>query len=369
MELTSLDIRYIARECFAYAGGKVEKVYQGENKRDVYLVMYVPGQPKLHLRFLLPGLIFVAPHKPEYPQQPPGFAMFLRKHLVGMRLARTAQHGFDRILVMTFERQTQEETIALDLVVEFLPPGNMMLVSTNGASAGQIVNVLETQSYKDRQLRARQPYTAPPSEDWTRLTDQELFERIRSSTRKNIATTLAIMFNLGGTYAEEVCTRASVQRHSDTLNTEQITQLVAALRDILEMPLNPHKDDERAYPFAMESKTTHAVTGSFLQTVGTFVTDVVVQPREIERATKQTKLQRMIDAQGTQAEQMERDAVQQQRIAERIYEEYQLLSDILLAAKSAREHKDDVLDALNRFACVKRYDPATGTIELELEDA
>src|SRR5215210_7209928 len=115
-ELTSLDVRYLARELSLMQGAKVEKIVQSdEDKRDLLFTLYHKDFPKIHLRFMLRGLVCTQDEKPgTYPKAPPGFAMFLRKYLGSARLAKAEQRGFDRILMLGFERGGESMTLAAE---------------------------------------------------------------------------------------------------------------------------------------------------------------------------------------------------------------------------------------------------------------
>ncbi|MBR9700578.1 hypothetical protein GOV11_01810, partial [Candidatus Woesearchaeota archaeon] len=85
MELTSLDVRYVARELATMEGAKVEKVFQSKtDRKDILLVLYQKERPKLYLR-MVPGMVCLQEEKPAYPQVPPAFAMFLRKYMKSAR--------------------------------------------------------------------------------------------------------------------------------------------------------------------------------------------------------------------------------------------------------------------------------------------
>lgn len=360
MDLTSLDLRYLVRELALMADAKVEKVYESDTeKRDVLLTLYHRDFPKIHLRFL-PGFVCRVAEKPVYPKAPPGFAVFLRKYIGGSRLTAARQRGFDRILELDFEGRPGKHT----LVVEFLPPGNMILVTE-----GKIKNLLEIQQYKDRTLRGGVAYEAPPAAaDPCLATDDELAGRISASTRDTIVTALAITIGLGGFYAEEACARAGIDKRRSDLTAEEIMAVVRAIRELFSQEIAPHADDARVYPFRPVSREARPMAGTFLEALGTLApasTAVEEKPRK----TKESKLITMLKAQEQQLARMEQLAAEEQRKGERMYEEYQLLSEILHAAQEARRQKRSIADELKRFPQVKQYDEHTGKIEVEIDDA
>jgi predicted ribosome quality control (RQC) complex YloA/Tae2 family protein len=364
IELSSLDLRYAVAELSQLKDAKVEKVFQSStNKRDLLFVMYLRDAPKIHLRFMLPGFVCMQKEKPLYQQEPPGFSMFLRKYLSGTRLQSVEQRGFDRIINMTFA----SKTAVFHLLIEFMAPGNMLLTDNEG----RIINLLENQNYKDRTLRARQPYVAPPSTDIIALNDDELANRITVSTRDTIVTTLAIHCQLGGIYAEEVCARAGIAKQRNDLSSAEVARIVVAVRELFHLPILAHCDEKRAYPFKLASReAAQCPDTSFLLALSGFISEEPSkqEAKQKERASPKTKLQSIIDAQSQQAVKLEADIALNQRKGELLYEEYQQLQEILIAAREARAKKQDIGTALKKYPQVKAFRPETGEIEIEIGD-
>ncbi len=76
----------------------------------------------------------------------------------------------------------------------------------------------------------------------------------------------------------------------------------------------------------------------------------------------------MLDAQEANLIALEKVAQDQSVLADRIYEEYALVADVISTAQATRKEKGDVAHALKHISAVKRYDTATATVELELAD-
>jgi predicted ribosome quality control (RQC) complex YloA/Tae2 family protein len=91
--------------------------------------------------------------------------------------------------------------------------------------------------------------------------------------------------------------------------------------------------------------------------------------QDVARATVQTKLQRMLDAQRAQVAKFEEEIRSEQRKGERIYEEYALMQELLRIVHEARSKKQDIAEALAGYPQAKKYVPETGMLEIEVEDA
>jgi predicted ribosome quality control (RQC) complex YloA/Tae2 family protein len=279
--------------------------------------------------------------------------MFLRKYLEGAKVESATQRGFDRILDIVFSSKQGTFT----LVVELLHPGNMLLLDAQG----RIINLLENQQYKDRQLRAHQQYAPPPAAyDVVKATEAEIGARITASTRDSVVTTLAIALGLGGAYAEEACARAGIEKHRSDLRKAETEKVAGAVKELLEQPILAHRDGKRAYPFALKSRDVAPCgESSFLHALSAFLPEEKhdVEERKATETAK-TRLQKMVDAQRSQVTRFERELV---------YEQYTLLKEILDRVQHARKGKKDVTEALRRFPQVKGYRDATGEVEVELE--
>jgi len=362
-ELSSVDVHYAVQELQRLVGSKIEKVFQGDNKRDLFFILYTGvenGSTKRNIRFLLPGIVCFPKEKGAYPQSPPGFAMFLRKHLGGARITGVEQFGFDRVIRIRCARKDADYS----LIVELFHPGNMLLLDKEE----RIINLLEVQQYKDRTLRGKQQYIPPPAcNDIVSADTETLVRRIMESTRDSIVTTLAVHLSLGGTYAEEVCVRAGIAKHRNDLSQDEVRVVVDTVRSLLREPIMPHADAHRPYPFLMRSKETHPTGLPFLDSIALNV------PQEagavVEKKVKSSpddKLRSLIAAQERQASSCDDEARGRQRAGELIYENYMLVKELLTMAKEARERKQDVASAMRGRKEFISYNEKNGEMTLEI---
>jgi predicted ribosome quality control (RQC) complex YloA/Tae2 family protein len=126
----------------------------------------------------------------------------LRKRISNARILEIRQQGFDRIAVMSLEKEEK-----FDLVMEMFADGNIILIKD-----GVIVQPLTTHTWKHRDVRAKKVFMFPPPvPDPAHLTREELLEIFKNSDT-DIVRTLATKLNTGGRYSEEICSRAGVNR-------------------------------------------------------------------------------------------------------------------------------------------------------------
>ncbi len=85
-------------------GARVEKIYQPSRDTLILLLRCQEGREKLLFAAnpTAPRLHLTAA-SPENPPEPPMFCMFLRKHLLGARLAEITQPPMERAAYFTFD--------------------------------------------------------------------------------------------------------------------------------------------------------------------------------------------------------------------------------------------------------------------------
>jgi predicted ribosome quality control (RQC) complex YloA/Tae2 family protein len=147
--------------------------------------------------------------------------MLLRKHLLGAVIKGVDQHRFDRIVEITLEKRGR-------VILELFSRGNLIVVDEKGA----IVTILESQEWKDRTLKAGQPYKYPPETPDIRGIPFGDFLTILSAP-KDIVKIMAADLGLGADYAKEVLARAGIDPNSRSTK-ESGEKAYAELKRMLE---------------------------------------------------------------------------------------------------------------------------------------
>ncbi|MFB6089206.1 MAG: ribosome rescue protein RqcH, partial [Candidatus Aenigmatarchaeota archaeon] len=216
-EMTSLDLHFLLGEIQGLIGGKFGKIYQ--RKKDFRIKIYVPGSGNYEL-VMSPGRVYLTQYNRQAPMQPPNFCMFLRKHLNRKTIREIKQHKFDRVL----EIHTDENI----LIAEVFSKGNMILCD----SSYNIIMPLEVQKWSDREISPDKKYKYPPSgRDPKRLSIED-FKSILP--KKEIVKFLASDLGFGGTYAEEICSRASIDKNKPSIDLEapEIQQVFKSMKEM-----------------------------------------------------------------------------------------------------------------------------------------
>ncbi len=343
-QMESLEVAAAVREYQAMLGGFIQKVYQLDSGKFFFRI-HVSGEGKKNLFFELGKGLFVTERDIETPMTPSHYIMLLRKYLGNVRISSIEQHEFDRVVV--FELQGRQE---LKLIFELFGKGNLVLVGPE-----HILLPLKSETWKHRKLKEGETYLYPPSRAQPFKLSRDEVREIMESSNSDIVRTLAVKFNLGGKYAEELCARMGVDK-----NSEELIELTDAVCDALESlersvskdelsPMTVTSDDTviDAVPFELkkyEDMKTEPTT-TYQEALDIAFTEESSEGESKRPPNKQErKLTRQLDSVENMKEQVENSIA----YAELIYQNYTLCEEVLDAILQAREegNRDEVFAEL-----------------------
>ncbi len=221
--MSSFDILAIVAELQDMIGARVNKVFQ-PGERELRIALHLAGRGRENLVIEAGRRLHLTAYPKQAPLTPTTFAMTLRKYLRNARLAGISQLGFDRVVMLEFERGGERYT----LVAELFSKGNVVLTDAEGV----ILAVMSPGRYSTRTLLGRAEYQPPPQRlNPFELSAEQLMQVLKGAGRE-VVKTLAVELGLGGTYAEEVCARAGVDKKSREVTKEQAERMVEVLREL-----------------------------------------------------------------------------------------------------------------------------------------
>src|SRR2546422_7292177 len=220
--LSSFDLRALVAEWQELVGGHVDKAYQREDE-DI-LRVNVPARGRVEV-FYQAGRWLCLHEVENKPESPPPFAQSLRRLLDNARIQGIEQHGFDRIAVFHLERGGEP----IDLVFEVFGKGNIVV-----AKKDTIAAVLFPQTFKDRAVQVGEEYRFPEAGLDPLELDRGAFTTAMRTAKGQVVRVLASVLNLGGTYAEEICLRANVEKTTKVkdLAEAQVDGLYTAINNV-----------------------------------------------------------------------------------------------------------------------------------------
>ncbi|MFC7324525.1 ribosome rescue protein RqcH [Halorubrum rutilum] len=407
-ELSSIDLAALVTELNRYEGAKVDKAYLYDDDllrlklRDfdrgrVELMIEVGDVKRAH--------VADADHVADAPGRPPNFAKMLRNRMSGADFAGVEQYEFDRILTFEFEREDENTT----LVAELFGQGNVAALD----ETGEVVGSLSTVRLKSRTVAPGAQYEYPAS----RLNPLDVslggFERHMRDSDSDVVRTLATQLNLGGLYAEEVCTRAGVPKETpiEEATDDQLRALHEALERIgdrlrsgdidprvYEEELSESEADDReprvvdVTPFPLSEHEGLPSVGfdSFNAAVDDYFHRLDRDDSEAGEAPSDAsasrpdfeeeiaKQERIIEQQKGAIEGFEEQAEAERERAELLYANYDLVDEVLSTVQDARADEvpwDEIAETLDAGAergipaaeAVVDVDGGEGTVTVALD--
>jgi predicted ribosome quality control (RQC) complex YloA/Tae2 family protein len=224
--MSNVDVAAVVEELREkLVGGFVGKSYQLGPDR-VVISFQSPGQGKLDLLLEAGKRIHLTEKPREAPKMPPQFPTMLRSRLSGGRVAEVRQHGFDRVAEIVIERGDDRYV----LIAEIFPKGNVLLLD----EYGRIVLPLRPLAFRDRKLLAGEKYQYREDQLDPRTASRNDLALLLAQSESELVRTLVRGLNMGGTYAEEVCLRAGLNKTEPaySLTGEEIDRVHRALGEV-----------------------------------------------------------------------------------------------------------------------------------------
>ncbi|WP_200531754.1 ribosome rescue protein RqcH [Halorubrum sp. LN27] len=407
-ELSSIDLGALVTELNRYAGAKVDKAYlYDDDLLRLKLRDFDRGRVELMIEVGEVKRAHVADPEnvADAPGRPPNFAKMLRNRMSGADFAGVEQYEFDRILTFEFEREDENTT----LVAELFGQGNVAALD----ETGEVVGALQTVRLKSRTVAPGSQYEYPAS----RLNPLDVslggFKRNMRESDSDVVRTLATQLNLGGLYAEEVCTRAGVEKETpiDEVTDDQLRALHDALERIgerlrsgdvdprvYEEELDGESDEDRdprvvdVTPFPLSEHeglpsvgfdSFNAAVDEYFHRLEGEETDAGEAPADASASRPDfeeeiAKQERIIEQQKGAIEGFEEQAEAERERAELLYARYDLVDEVLSTVQEAREDEvpwDEIAETLDAGAergipaaeAVVDVDGGEGTVTVELD--
>jgi len=228
-DMSSADVAAVVAELSAgpksIIDAKIGKIYQPASE-EIRINLYVYHHGRDNLIIEAGKRIHLSKHFRASPDLPQSFPMLLRKYLAGGRIVSIEQHDFDRVVKIGVERAGVRST----LIVELFARGNVLIVD----SENKIILPMNPITLKDRRLRSGEIYELPEAQlSPIEAKVSDLMQAFSRSTA-DIVRTIATRFNLGGVLAEEVCSRAGIDKSklSKEASEEDASKISDAMHDL-----------------------------------------------------------------------------------------------------------------------------------------
>ncbi|MDY6958449.1 MAG: ribosome rescue protein RqcH [Halobacteriota archaeon] len=387
-DMSNLDVAAVVTELQKdLIDSKLHKIYQ-HTRDEIRLKLYIFGSGYTDLIIECGKRIHLTKYPRQSPRVPPAFPMFLRKHLKGGRITEITQHGFDRIVEIHIKRGDSSYI----LISELFSKGNLVILDEER----KIMLPMKHMTFTDRKIKKGEYYQFPISKKSPMEITEDELSLIFEESNSDVIRTLASRLNLGGMYAEEICLRAGIEKNrpSKEIAKEELSlihrKLIELTDPIKEGKLEPQvilKEGQNidAIPLELEfyRENEKEKFGSFNEALDEFFSKKTIE-EIIEESTKVSdegkgKLERRIDQQRSAIEKFRKEIASCDMKAEKIYENYNTIEDIIGTISGAREKgyswseiKSTINDGRDRNTLaqlIKNIDESVGTVSVDLSGA
>ncbi len=356
--LSSFDLRALVAEWQDLLGGHIDKAYQKED--EVILRINVPVRGKVEL-FYQAGRWLCLHEVENKPESPPAFAQSLRRLLDNARIQGIEQRGFDRIAVFHLERGGEP----IDLIFEVFGKGNIVV-----AKKDTIAAVLFPQTFKGRAVQVGEQYRFPEAGLDPLELDRAGFTNALRTAKGQVVRVLASVLNLGGTYAEEICLRAGVEKQTKVkeLNEVQVDGLFTAINNLavaVDQERHPRvvfqlgrAIDATPIDLAQYHDFESRELPTFNEALSHYLT--VAEPQTAMAENVAAKFERRIAQQQESMEALREEAMRLEAQAVFLYGHYAVFDELLKATREGRPPPE--------HAQIKAIDRKDHTVTLAIGD-
>lgn len=363
--LSSFDVTAAVKDLEPLVGGHIDKVYHPSLDQLVLAVRSLK-EGKTYVIFTVGKWLYFTDKAPEMPQQPSDFAMMLRKRITNARITSIRQPGFERIAVMSLEKEEQ-----FDLILELFAEGNIVLVKE-----GTIIQPLTSHTWKHRDVRAKRPFMYPPPvPDPQTISAKDLLDILHSSDT-DLVRTIATKLNTGGRYSEEICARTGLVKSmkAKECDAESAEKLLLTIREFRREILALGKgyvitksgalEDVVPVKMRIYKEMDTEEFDTFSSSVQSYVSRI---PKPVKHETKERsqeleRLKRKLAQQEAAVIRLQDEGREMQVMGEFIFANYEEVARVLAAAKARVQASKDIKEIHGFLA----YEPKDSMLKIRL---
>jgi predicted ribosome quality control (RQC) complex YloA/Tae2 family protein len=314
-------------------GGFMGKAYQQSSDR-IWLSVQSPAEGRLDLLLVAGRRVNISKAERPASKTPPQFPTMLRNRLSGGRIVEVRQHDFDRVMEIAVERSGARHY----LVVELFPKGSMVLLDESRT----ILSMLRKMVYRGSKMAAGEKYLYHPGQLDPRTISLPDLSAWLAAAGQDLVRSLVRGLNMGGTYGEEVCLVAGVDKNKPAadLDVAEIEKVHQALREVfLAETLDPHIVLDGGEPVDVLSRPLRIYGALEKRRYATFseALDAFFVEKECAEEEKKNPLDRRIEVQKKAIEEFEAQEKALIKKGEQVYQIYGSVEQILAAVGQAKE--------------------------------
>lgn len=366
-DLSSLDIYFWIKENKEFLiDSRIENIYENEN---LILQLYVPKKEKKYLYFN--GFIFLRDEKEDIKENNK-FGLLLRKHILNFRIGEAKQKEFERIIEIKLIGIKERKF----LILELIKPYNTILCDENY----KIIIAKNYKAFGSRLIRPGNKYIYPKKEFNILEINENAFVKAFNNDN-SIVINLAITLGFGGKYSEEICERAEIEKKKVNPTIEELKKIDNIISKLKRTNIEPYiyKDKDNKIlnysPFELYNiKKNNLIalkekTNNFNEAIKRYYYNNL-QKKESKKEIEKKKINAILKNQEEQIKNLEKEIIENQKKAELIYENYELISNILNEIKNAmtKYSLKEIKEKLKDNKIIKEINQKEKTITIELSE-
>ncbi len=331
--MSNVDVAAMAAELSdRILGGFMGKAYQ-QSSDKIWLSVASPAEGRLDLLLVAGKRVNITKGQRPASKTPPQFPTMLRNRISGGRIVEILQHDLDRVLEIAVERSGSRHY----LVIELFPKGSIILLDENR----QILSMLKKMVYRGSKMAAGEKYLYHPGQLDPRTITLEELSAWLASAGQDLVRSIVRGLNMGGTYGEEVCLVAGVDKNKPAadLSPDEIERVHQALREVfLNDTLDPHIVLDNGEPVDVLSRPLKIYEGLEKKRFATFseAIDAFFVEKEGDEERKKNPLDRRIEVQQKAIEEFEAQEKAFIAKGELVYQIYGSVEQILRVVSDAK---------------------------------
>ena len=302
---------------------------------------------------------------PNLPKVPPQYAMFLRKYLNGGRVAAISQYGLQRTISIDIQKSEQ----LFHLIIELFDEGNVILCAEDYT----IIHPLVRHRFKDRTILPGIVYQFF-NPDISQISKEEFTAQLALDNR-DIVRALAVGSYLGGMYAEYICDITQISKETPAAEADagRIYDAIHTLLSTIKTERVPIITAQGCNPIDIGIEVQSGPYKTFEQALEAFYPAVIPKTKS-EKRPFISREDRIRIQQEQAIIKFKKKITENERKLELIYENYQLVADVIATLDKASERHSwqeiwQILqaDTTGPGKKIKQVFPDKAAVELDLD--
>jgi predicted ribosome quality control (RQC) complex YloA/Tae2 family protein len=314
-------------------GGIINNIQENDEKNLKIKIKTKLGEKTLMVG---PGFVAYTLRPMQAKMNPGGYSALLKKYLKGKRILDFKQVNLERIIEIKTEKNV--------LMIELFAKGNIILCDEKG----KIIRAMRKEEWKDRKLEAEEEYKLPTNtkENPTQI-NEKTFERKTLESKKSFFGAIVDIVNAPPTIIEKCFENLNLDKKKNAIEATptEIELLSRSIKKIFS------ENDGKARVIGKTIYSAQIPCEKEYPSIDEAVNEMLNEEKPIQEKNEKTdkKVKDWGKIKLYAIEGLEKSEIENKQKAEKIFENYQLIKDIINATKKAKEKKISEKEAMEKI--------------------